>query len=62
MLGAAIIFPITPPAELAEHISTGETPICRAVICCKLPNSTFEEVSDPVLAVPTHPISVPKNG
>ena len=62
MLGAAIILPITPPAELAEAIRTGETPIWFAVITCRLPNSTFAEVSEPVLATPSHPMSGPAGG
>ncbi len=33
-----------------------------AVICCKLPKSTFEAVSLPVSATPSHPSSGEKNG
>ena len=62
MLGAAIILPMTPPAALADAMSTGETPIWRAVKVCRLPNRTLEAVSEPLLAVPIHPIRVPKNG
>ena len=62
MLGAAIILPMTPPEALAEAIRTGETPIWRAVMVCKLPKSTLADVSEPVLAVPSQPISVPKKG
>src|SRR6478609_11825199 len=59
---ASIILPITPPDELAAAIRMGERPSCSAVIFCRLPNSTFEAVSDPVNATPNQPSSVPKNG
>src|SRR5271169_5554915 len=62
MLCASIILPMTPPQLLAEAIRMGETPTCCAEIFCRLPNSTFDEVSDPVSATPSHPSSVPKNG
>ncbi len=62
MLWASIIFPITPPALLAEVISTGEMPICSAVTFCRLPNRAFEPASVPVRATPSQPRSVPKNG
>jgi hypothetical protein len=62
MLCASIILPITPPALLAAAASTGATPTCRAVICCKPPNSTLEEVSLPVRATPSQPSSGEKNG
>ena len=35
---ASTILPITPPALLAAHISTGSTPSCCEVMRCKLPN------------------------
>ena len=35
---------------------------CCAVNFCRLPKRTFEEVSEPVEAVPIQPISVPKKG
>src|SRR5581483_11392935 len=62
MLWASIILPITPPQLFAAPISTGETPICCAEIFCRLPKSTFEDVSDPVRATPNHPSRVPKKG
>src|ERR1039457_2358311 len=62
MLWASTILPMTPPVLFADAIRIGEGPICCAEIFCKLPNSTFEEVSDPVSATPNHPSNVPKNG
>ena len=62
MLWASIILPITPPELLAAAVRTGETPICSAVTFCRLPNSTFEEVSLPVSATPSQPSSGEKNG
>ena len=62
MLWASIILPITPPELFAAAISVGLRPSCSAVIRCRLPNSTFDEVSEPVSATPSHPSIVPKNG
>src|SRR3974390_1973331 len=59
---ASIILPITPPEELAAPIRIGDRPSCSEVIFCKLPNSTFEAVSEPVSATPSQPRSVPKKG
>src|ERR1044071_4698762 len=59
---ASIILPITPPDELAAPIRIGERPSCSEVIFCRLPNSTFDAVSDPVSATPSQPSSVPKKG
>ena len=59
---ASIILPITPPDELAADISTGLIPNCSAVIFCKPPNYTLDEVSEPVSATPNHPIKVPNRG
>src|SRR6266446_945594 len=59
---ASIIFPITPPALFVAHIRIGLRFSCCAVIFCKPPNSTFEDVSLPVSATPSQPINVPKNG
>src|ERR1700748_1061721 len=59
---ASIILPITPPDEFAAAIKIGDRPSCCDVIFCRLPNSTFEAVSDPVSATPSQPSSVPKNG
>src|SRR5213595_3847414 len=62
MLCASTIFPITPPELFAAAINTGLNPVRCAVIFCKLPNKTFEAVSDPVSATPSQPNNVPKNG
>ena len=59
---ASIILPITPPELFAAAISTGLSPSCNAVIFCRLPNSTFDDVSDPVNATPSQPSIVPKKG
>jgi hypothetical protein len=56
MLCASIIFPITPPELLDAAMSTGLSPSCSAVIFCKPPNSTLEDVSDPVSATASQPI------
>ena len=53
---------MTPPEELAAAIRIGGRPSCSDVIFCKPPNSTFEAVSEPVSATPSHPRRVPKNG
>ena len=62
MLCASTILPITPPELFAAAISTGEMPVCSAVIFCRLPKSTLDAVSEPVRATPSQPSSVPKNG
>src|SRR3954464_2375629 len=59
---ASIILPITPPDEFAALIRIGDRPSCSDVILCRLPNSTFDAVSEPVSATPSQPSSVPKNG
>src|SRR3954465_10151022 len=59
---ASIILPITPPEELAALIRIGEMLSCSEVIFCRLPNSMFDAVSEPVSATPSQPSSVPKNG
>src|SRR6476661_10619474 len=59
---ASIILPITPPEELAAAIRIGDRPSCSEVIFCRLPNSTFDAVSDPVSATPSQPSRVPKKG
>src|SRR5438105_14486327 len=59
---ASIILPITPPDEFAAAMRMGESPNCWEVILCRLPNKTFEAVSDPVSATPSQPSRVPKNG
>ena len=58
---ASIILPMTPP-DGAAAIRTGLSPSCCALIFCKPPNRTLEDVSDPVSATPSHPIIAPKNG
>jgi hypothetical protein len=62
MLCASIILPITPPELFDAAMSVSLTPTFRAVMVCRLPNRTFDEVSDPVNATPNQPSSVPKNG
>lgn len=62
ILWASIIFPIIPPALLAEALRVGLIPICSVEILCKLPNNTLEAESEPVRATPSHPRRVPKNG
>src|ERR1700730_17582117 len=59
---ASIILPMKPPDEFAAAIRIGEMPSCSDVIFCRLPNRTFDAVSDPVNATPNQPSSVPKNG
>src|SRR5687767_13046072 len=53
---------MTPPELLAAAISVGLRPSCSDVMRCRLPNSTFDDVSDPVSATPSHPSMVPKIG
>ena len=62
MLWASTIFPITPPELFAAAMSVGLRPSWLAVIFCKLPKSTLEEVSEPVRATPSQPSIAPKNG
>ena len=62
MLWASIILPITPPALLAEAMSTGLRPSCSAVTFCRLPKRALEPASVPVRATPSQPRSVPKSG
>src|SRR5271154_2268973 len=59
---ASIILPITPPALFVAHIKIGLMLSCCAVIFCKPPNKTLEDVSLPVSATPSHPMYEPKNG
>src|SRR6266849_7014488 len=59
---ASIILPMTPPEELAAPIRIGDRPNCSDVIFCRLPNKTFEAVSEPVSATPSQPSRVPKKG
>ena len=53
---------MTPPELLAAAISTGERPSCSAETFCRLPKSTFDDVSEPVSATPSQPSIAPKNG
>ena len=62
MLERLIIFPITPPLEFAAAISTGLKPSRVAVTTCRLPNSAFADVSDPVRNTPIQPNSALKKG
>src|SRR5689334_16830716 len=59
---ASIILPITPPDEFAAAIRMGERPSCSEVMRCKLPNNRLDAVSEPVVATPSQPSSVPKKG
>ena len=47
---------------MAAAIRTGGRPSCSDVIFCRLPNRTFDAVSEPVRATPSHPSKVPKKG
>ena len=51
-----IIFPSTPPEELAPTVRLGLSPICWAVTFWRLANRSLEEVSEPVSATLSHPI------
>ena len=62
MLCASIILPITPPELFDATIRDGDRCSCCAVTCCRLPKSTFDDVSLPVSATPSQPISGEKNG
>src|SRR6266480_929403 len=59
---ASIILPITPPALFVAHMRMGLRLSCWAVIFCKPPKRTFEDVSLPVRATPSQPMKVPKKG
>src|ERR1700712_326337 len=50
-----IIFPSTPPEELAAASRTGESPDFWAAVTCSAPNNEFDDVSAPVTAVPSQP-------
>ena len=49
------ILPRTPPELLAPTSSSGLSPASCAAVCCRVANSAFAEVSDPVTAVPSQP-------
>src|SRR5665213_729712 len=57
-----IIFPVTPPAELDAAINAVPNPSRPAVMTCRLPNSAFDEVSEPVRNTPSQPNSELKKG
>src|ERR1700722_3276877 len=59
---ASVILPMTPPALLVAHMRMGLRLSCWAVIFCRPPKRTLEEVSLPVSATPSHPMKEPKNG
>src|SRR5260370_41574048 len=62
MLWASIILPMTPPLLLLAQARMGLIPSCSALIRCRFPKRTFEEVSLPVSATPSQPSSGEKNG
>src|ERR1700734_234150 len=59
---ASIILPMTPPALLVAHMRMGLRLSCWAVIFCRPPKRTLEEVSLPVSATPSQPMKAPKKG
>src|SRR2546421_4027350 len=52
-----IIFPSTPPEELAPAVSVAFRSAWCAADTCNAPNSALEEVSEPVTATPSQPSS-----
>src|SRR3954452_11344232 len=52
-----IIFPSTPPELLAAAISVGDRPASCAAVTWRAPNSELDDVSEPVIATPSQPIS-----
>src|SRR5258705_6222738 len=59
---ASIIFPMTPPQEVAAPIKIGDSPNCSEGIFCRISNRIFDSVFEPVSATPRQPSSVPKKG
>src|SRR5580658_84198 len=57
-----IILPMTPPETLALTVTNGSTPMECAVADCNLPKRAFEEVSEPVIKVPSQPRTGAKKG
>ena len=53
--------PSTPPEELALASSVGSSPASLAADTCSTPNSEFEDVSEPVTAVPSQPMIGDRN-
>ena len=49
------ILPSTPAEELVVAISTGDRPIWLTGVTCSSPKREFDEVSEPVIATPSHP-------
>ena len=56
-----IIFPSTPPEELAAASSVGSSPASLAACTWSAPNSEFDDVSDPVTATPSQPMIDDRN-
>src|SRR3954451_5596084 len=56
-----IIFPTTPPEVLAATSRVGSRPALFAAACCRVANSAFADVSEPVTAVPIHPRTGDRN-
>src|SRR5690242_1489751 len=56
-----IILPRTPPEELAAASSVGLIPAFWAAVACSTPKSEFDDVSEPVTAVPIQPMIGEKN-
>ena len=56
-----IILPSTPPELFAAASRVGERPASLAAVTCSAPKSAFEEVSEPVTATPSQPISGDRN-
>src|SRR2546423_12366580 len=55
------IFASTPPELFAAASSVGDRLDLCAAATCRAPNSELVEVSEPVTAVPNHPISGDRN-
>ncbi len=56
-----IIFPSTPPELLAAAMSVGDSPASSAALTWRAPKRALEDVSDPVTATPSQPISAERN-
>ena len=53
--------PSTPPDEFAAASSSGGSPAAFAAVTCSEPNSALDDVSDPVTATPSQPITGERN-
>ena len=62
MLVRLIIFPITPPAEFPDAISTGFIPSLVAVTCWSVPKRALADVSLPVRKTPKEPSTALNSG